>query len=74
MMAAIKGGCLPLAIDTGRMQAPKIPLSCHPCIHCNSGNVEDISHFVLYCKKHNNICLSLFRKHFSANSYLFFLT
>ena len=45
VMAAIRGGCLPLAIETGRLQTPEIPLSCHLCIHCNSGDVEDISHF-----------------------------
>ena len=46
-MAAIRGGCLPLAIETGRLKTPKIPLSCCLCIHCNSGDidVEDISHF-----------------------------
>ena len=44
-MAAIMGDCLPLAIETGRLQTPKIPLSCSLCIHCNSGDVEDISHF-----------------------------
>ena len=60
-MAAIRGGCLPSAIKNGRLQTPKIPLSYHLCIHCNSANVEDISHFVFYCKKYNNICLSLFK-------------
>ena len=30
-------------------------------MNCNSSNMEDISLFVLYCKKYNNICLSLFK-------------
>ena len=52
-MAAIRGGCLPLAIETGRLQTPKIPLSCRLCIHCNSGNVDDL--FFNYFKKYNGI-------------------
>ena len=40
-MAAIRGGCLPLAVETGRLQTHKISLSCCLCIHCNSNNVED---------------------------------
>ena len=67
-MAAIscRGGCLPLAIETGRLQTPKIRFSCCLCIHCNSGDIDmmlRIFHIsvVLYCKNYNNICLSMFK-------------
>ena len=61
-MAAIRDGYLPLAIETGRLQTPKIPLSFRLCIHCNSGNVEDI-HFLFFIVRSIIIlvCPSLFK-------------
>ena len=47
VMAAIRDSCLPLAIETGRLQTPKIPLSCHLCIYCNSGDISHFSCFLL---------------------------
>ena len=60
-MASIRGGCLPLEIETGRYHAPKMPLSKRICIHCDSGEIEDIAHFILFCNKYNNIWISLFK-------------
>ena len=60
IMATIRGGCLPLAIETGRLQSPKIPLSSRLCSHCAMDSVEDIPHFILFCPKYNNIRKSLF--------------
>ena len=60
-MANIREGCLPLAIETGRYHAPKTPFSKRICIHCDSGDIEDIAHFILFCNKNNNIRIFLFK-------------
>ena len=49
IMAAICGGCLPIAIETGHFQIPKVPLNDRLCIHCDQHMIEDISHFILFC-------------------------
>ena len=72
VMANIRGGCLPLAIETGRYHAPKIPLSKRICIHCDSGEIEDIAHFILFCNKYENIRISLFK--FLTSIFLDFIT
>ena len=30
-------------------------------IHCDSGEIKDIAHFILFCNKYNNIRISLFK-------------
>ena len=55
VMAACRGGCLPLAVETGRWHVPKLPLAERICQHCGSGDVEDLSHFILFCNKYNQI-------------------
>ena len=42
VMAAIRGGCLPVAIETGRFHTPKVPLNDRLCIHCNQHAIEDV--------------------------------
>ncbi len=61
-MAPIRGGCLPLAVETGRYHSPKIPLSDRLCDYCSSDAVEDITH-ILFCTKYT-ICTALFLKNF----------
>ena len=51
VMAACRGGCLPLA----RWHIPKLPLAESVCQQCDSGDVEDIPHFILFCAKYNLI-------------------
>ena len=55
-MAAIRGGCLPLAVERGCFY---VPLKDRPCTLCNTNSVEDVPHFVLFCPKYNNIRLKL---------------
>ncbi len=64
VMAAIRGGCLPLAIETGRYHSPKIPLSDRLCVYCSSDAVEDTTHFILFCTKYTTLRTALFN-HFS---------
>ena len=59
-MAAIRGGCLPIAIETGRFQTPKVPLNDRLCINCNQRVKEDIPHFILFCTRYHVIRLELF--------------
>ena len=60
VMAAIRGGCLPIAIETGRFQTPKVPLNDRLCINCNQHAIEDIPHFILFCTRYHVIRLELF--------------
>ena len=55
IMAAICGGCLPLAVERGHFHVPKLPLNDRLCTVCNTNSVEDVPHFVLFCPKYNNI-------------------
>ena len=59
-MAAIHGGCLPLAVERGHFHVPKLPLKDRLCTLCNTNSVEDVSHFVLFCPKYNNTRLKLY--------------
>ena len=70
VMAACRGGCLPLAVETGRWRVPKLPLAERICQHCNSGDVEDLFHFILFCTKYNSIRVDLF-KYMQEQSSLF---
>ena len=54
-MAAIPGGCLPLAVERGRFHVHTIPLKDRLCTLCNTNSMEDVAHFVLFCPKYNNI-------------------
>ncbi len=54
-MADCRGDCLPLAIETGRWHAPKLPLAERICQHCDSGDVEDVTHFLILCNNYNSI-------------------
>ena len=56
-MAAIRGGCLPLAVERGHFH---VPLKNRLCILCNTNSMEYVTHFVLFCPKYNNIRLKLY--------------
>ena len=49
VMAALRGGCLPLHIETGRYRAPKTPYHLRTCRLCSSDTVETEFHFVMLC-------------------------
>ena len=50
-MASLRAGCLPLAVETGRYQIPKVPLGERVCKLCNNDKVETEIHFVMGCIK-----------------------
>ena len=49
VMAALRGGCLPLHIETGRYRTPKTPYHLRTCRLCSSDTVESEFHFVMLC-------------------------
>ncbi len=48
VLSKIKLGVLPLAIETGRWK--DVPLEKRLCAVCNSGNLENEYHFMLFCE------------------------
>ena len=49
VMAALRGGCLPLHIETGQYRTPKTPYHLRTCRLCSSDTVETEFHFVMLC-------------------------
>ena len=49
VLASLRAGCLPLAVETGRFRSPKIPLANRTCSLCNYNEVEDEYHFLITC-------------------------
>ena len=61
-MATICGGCLPISIETGRFQTPKVPLNDRLCINCNQHAIEDIPMLmivILFKQNHITLFISL---------------
>ena len=50
VIAALRGGYLPLQVETGRYRLPKTPYHLRTCRLCCSGEVETEFHFVMVCK------------------------
>ena len=50
VIAALRGGCLPLQVETGRYRLQKTPYHLRTCKLCCSGEVETEFHFVKVCK------------------------
>ena len=48
VMAALRGGCLPLHVETGQYRAPKTPYHLRTCRLCSSDSVET-EYFILLC-------------------------
>ena len=44
-----------LKIETGRHSYPKIPENLRTCDHCETGNIENETHFLFRCKLYNQI-------------------
>ena len=55
VLASLRAGCLPLAVETGHFRSSKIPLADRTCPLCNCNEIEDEYHFLItynfYTKK-----------------------
>ena len=49
-----------LKIETGRHSYPIIPENLRTCDHCETGNIENETHFLFWCKLHNQIRNTLY--------------
>ena len=49
-----------LKIETGRHSYPKIPENLRTCDHCETGNIENETHFLFRCKLYNQIRNTLY--------------
>ena len=52
-MSKLRLGVLPLRVETGRYEFPRIEYINRICKQCAIGEVEDEEHFLLRCSKHN---------------------
>ena len=52
-MAKIRLGVLPLRVETGRYEIPRVEYSLRLCKQCALSEVENEEHFLLRCTKHN---------------------
>ena len=46
VLASLWAGCLPLAMESGCLHSPKIPLTDRICSLCDCNEVEDKYHFL----------------------------
>ena len=60
VMAALRGGCLPLHIETGRYRTPKTPYHLRTCRLCSSDTVETEFHFVMLCPALDHLRSTIF--------------
>ena len=69
VMASLRMGCLPLAVETGRYS--NIPYEERVCRLCDRGDVEDQSHFLCICPAFKDLRLQLFN-HCNSISHSFY--
>ena len=60
LIAKLRTGTLPLAIETGRFR--KIPLEDRLCILCNSNSIEDEKHYICVCLFYDDLRQKLYRE------------
>ena len=60
VLAQFRCEVLPLKVETGRFN--NIPLEYRLCEFCDKNNIEDESHFLLYCSRYENLRIQLFQK------------
>ena len=53
-MAQLRTGILPLRIETGRWECPRITADELICQVCDSQDVEDEEHFIFHCQHFHN--------------------
>ena len=58
VMAGLRAGCLPLAVEVGRYTGT--PYSERVCRLCDCGEVEDQHHFLIICRTLSSIRQNLF--------------
>ena len=58
VLAQTRLGILPLSIETGRYL--DIPIEYRFCLYCDDDCVESEIHFLLFCKKYNNLRFKLY--------------
>ena len=61
-LAKLRLGVLTLRIETGRFVRPRLPAEERLCLICNSGEVEDETHFLLRCAEYSIERQNLFEK------------
>jgi hypothetical protein len=48
-----RSGCLPVMRRVGRERRPPWPKATRTCMMCNTGQVEDVEHFIMQCSGYN---------------------
>ena len=69
VLAGLRAGCLPLAVETGRYTGT--PYCQRTCRLCDYGEVEDQHHFLIICPTFKDLRLQLFNYCYSL-SHTFF--
>ena len=59
-LTSIRVGTNKLRIETGRWKKPIEKAESRVCIQCGSGEVEDEKHFILYCKRFQDLRNEMF--------------
>ena len=59
-LAKFRLGILPIRIETGRYERPKLIAAERTCQICNLNTVEDETHFLLFCPKYSVLKERLF--------------
>ena len=59
-MAKLRLGVLPIRVETGRYEMPRIEYNHRICKQCAMKEVEDEEHFLLRCTKHSARRIALF--------------
>ena len=67
-LAQLRCGILPLRIETGRYINE--PLHDRICRHCNSNEIENETHFLLFCTLYSELRNELFGNLFSDSCFL----
>ena len=62
--AMLRAGCLPLEIEKGRQQKPKVPVEARKCKLCMQNCIEDEFHFIMNCSLYADLRDDLF-EHFT---------
>ena len=60
-MAKLRLGVLPIRLETGRYERPKLPADQRLCQQCSLGVPEDEVHFTLECPRHSILREQLLR-------------
>ena len=60
IVARLRSGSLPIAVETGRYSRPKIPLENRICTLCSQNFIEDEIHFLIDCEQYSDLRYDLF--------------